>query len=55
MKINSTQITTINASKEVNKQNIMPSKLTINFIKQFARSYNHNHKLHPSFDGIIVN
>ena len=55
MKKTSTQSMAImNAKKEDNK-NFAPRKSTIDFIKQFARSYNYTAKLHPSLGGFIAN
>lgn len=55
MKRTSTQSTaTLNATREGAKS-FSPRKTTIDFIKQFARSYNHNPKLHPSFGGFVAN
>ena len=55
MKKTSTQsMATVNATRE-DKKGFSPSKSTIDFIKQFARSYNHSTKLHPSFSGFVAN
>ena len=55
MKKFSTQSTaTMNAKHEATK-NFAPRKSTIDFIKQFARSYNFNNQLHPSLGGYIAN
>ncbi len=55
MKKTSTQSTaTMNAKPEETKS-FAPRKSTIDFIKQFARSYSYNSKLHPSLGGFIAN
>lgn len=55
MKRTSTQPTaTLNATREGIKS-FSPRKATIDFIKQFARSYNYNSKLHPSLGGFVAN
>ncbi len=55
MKKTSTQsMATMNTTNEGTKD-FNPRKSTIDFIKQFARSYNFNHKLHPSLGGLIAN
>lgn len=41
--------------KQEGTQNFNPRKSTIDFIKQFARSYSFNNKLHPSLGGFIAN
>ncbi len=55
MKRTSTQsMAIINAKQEDNK-NLTPRKSTIDFIKQFARSYSYNTKLQSSLGGFIAN
>ena len=55
MKKFSTQSTaTMNAKHEETKS-FVPRKSTIDFIKQFARSYQFNNNLHPSLGGFIAN
>ena len=55
MKKTSTQPTATMNSKYEATKNFAPRKSTIDFIKQFARSYNFNDQLHPSLGGFIAN
>lgn len=52
MKKTSTQSMAISPKKE---EIISPRKSTIDFIKQFARSYSFNKQLQPSLGGFIAN
>ena len=53
MKKTSTQSMAISTKKEGLKSS--PRKSTIDFIKQFARSYNYNSQLHPSLGAFYAN
>ena len=54
MKKTSTQSMAILNNKQEGHKSFTPRKSTIDFIKQFARSYSYNPKLHPSFNGFIA-
>ena len=55
MKKTSTQSTVTMNTKHEGSNNFAPRKSTIDFIKQFARSYQFNNNLHPSLGGFIAN
>ncbi len=55
MKKISTQLMATTNAKHEDLKSFTPRKSTIDFIKQFARSYNYNSKLHPSLGGFIAN
>lgn len=55
MKKTSTQSMAILSEKQEGTKGFTPRKSTIDFLKQFARSYSYNTKLHPSIGGFIAN
>ena len=55
MKKTSTQSMATMNTKHEELKSFTPRKSTIDVIKQFARSYSYNSKLHPSLGGFIAN